>query len=127
MQAVLLVGLGGFIGSILRYGLGRVPVAVNYPIITMCINILGALVIGFISEIAKEEAIINPTALLFLQTGVCGGFTTFSTFSLETASLLQSGKYLHGFSYAVLSVILCLIGVWTGAFLASLTKVKLGL
>lgn len=88
------VGLGGAAGSICRYLLGLLPLkpASGFPAITMCINIAGAFALGLIGALAGKYAKLNPQLLLFLRVGVCGGFPTFSTFSVETAGLLQSGK-----------------------------------
>lgn len=124
MESVLFVGLGGMLGSILRYGLGRIPIAVDYPMTTMLINFLGCFVIGFFSEFAKHRPGISPNAVLFIQTGLCGGFTTFSTFSLETIALFQSGKHLIGLSYVALSVLLCLAGTLLGICAARLLKLN---
>ncbi len=123
MQAILLVGIGGFIGSVGRYGLGKLPITTEYPLMTMLINLLGALVIGFVSELTKNKT--SPNVSLFITTGLCGGFTTFSTFSLETFTLLKNGKHLIGISYATSSVIVCFIGVWLGFLLAGLARTKL--
>lgn len=125
MQSVLFVGLGGMIGSVLRYALGRIPVAVEYPMMTMLINFLGCFVIGFFSEFVKNRPGIPQNAVLFVQTGLCGGFTTFSTFSLETIALFQNGKHLTGASYVALSVLLCLAGTLLGVCAARLLKLKL--
>ncbi len=125
MQPILLVGLGGFIGSVLRYGLGRIPITIEFPLMTIIINFIGSFIIGMVFEFAKNKNRINPNAVLFLQTGFCGGFTTFSTFSLETVVLLQNNKYLTGSFYAVLSVILCLAGTILGMLLARTIRVKL--
>ena len=99
MVAVLCVGLGGFIGSVGRYLLGLVPVEGDFPLMTFTVNFAGAVLIG---------------AVLFLKTGVCGGFTTFSAFSLETLALLERGKYATGALYACGSVLACLAGVVIG-------------
>jgi CrcB protein len=126
MRAFLLVGLGGFIGSILRYGIGRVPISESYPVATFLINLVGAFIVGFVSEITKEKATPESTAYLFTQTGLCGGFTTFSTFSLETIELFRNERYLVASSYAVLSVACCLAGVCLGILLAKLICARAG-
>lgn len=113
----LLVGLGGGLGAIARYLMGLIPVPVDFPAMTLLINVLGAAVIGGVSALAGALP-LDPRAVLFLKTGVCGGFTTFSTFSLETVGLLEEGRYLAGGGYALLSVALCLAGVVLGRALA---------
>lgn len=125
MQSILIVGLGGFLGSVLRYGLSSIPIPVDFPLMTMVINFLGSFVIGLIVEMGKDEAAISYNTILFLQIGLCGGFTTFSTFSIETVSLLQNNKYLIASSYVMLSVVLCLFGTILGIFLARIIKAKL--
>ena len=117
MTNCLWVALGGGLGATGRYLLSLVPVAVNFPVLTLLTNFLGAVVIGGLS-VFIDRGSLSPSASLLLKTGVCGGFTTFSTFSLETVSLLESGRLLAGGLYAVASVILCLAGVLVGRFLA---------
>ena len=99
------VGLGGAAGSICRYLLGLLPLkpVSGFPAITLCINIAGAFALGLIGALAGKYAKLNPQMLLFLRVGVCGGFTTFSTFSVETAGLLQSGLAML---YTALSLLL---------------------
>ena len=108
MVAVLCVGLGGFIGSVGRYLLGLVPVEGDFPLMTFAVNFAGAVLIGAVFEAATEGSGLPDNAVLFLKTGVCGGFTTFSAFSLER------GKYATGALYACGSVLACLAGVVIG-------------
>ena len=82
-------------------------------------NLLGAVFIGFIAGLAGRGR-LNPSAALFWKTGVCGGFTTFSTFSLESLTLLERGKWLLGGSYMLLSMALCLLGAALGQRLSRL-------
>ena len=117
MTNCLWVALGGGLGATGRYLLSLVPVAVDFPVLTLLTNFLGAVVIGGLS-VFIDRGSLSPSASLLLKTGVCGGFTTFSTFSLETVSLLESRRLLAGGLYAVASVILCLAGVLVGRFLA---------
>ena len=114
MVAVLCVGLGGFIGSVGRYLLGLVPVEGDFPLMTFAVNFAGAVLIGAVFEAATEGSGLPDNAVLFLKTGVCGGFTTFSAFSLETLALLARGKYATGALYACGSVLACLAGVVIG-------------
>ena len=117
MVAVLCVGLGGFIGSVGRYLLGLVPVEGDFPLMTFAVNFAGAVLIGAVFEAATEGSSLPDNAVLFLKTGVCGGFTTFSTFSLETVTLLSNGKSGLAAAYVALSVVLCLLGVVLGQWL----------
>ncbi|MDP4109661.1 MAG: fluoride efflux transporter CrcB [Bacillota bacterium] len=111
----IFVGLGGFIGSVSRYliGSGMSAAAVNFPLPTLLINFTGAVLIGAVTEYSAKIP-INANLLRFLTVGICGGFTTFSTFSLETVNLFEKGKPLLGFSYAALSFFLCFLGIVIG-------------
>lgn len=115
------VGLGGLVGSVLRYLVSLLPLrhASGFPLVTLGINVLGAFVLGLIMALAGRNAAIDPRTLLFLKVGVCGGFTTFSTFALEAHSLIGSGKPMAALLYALLSVVLSVLAVF---FAASLVK-----
>ena len=108
------VGLGGLVGSVLRYLVSLVPLrhASGFPLVTLGINVLGAFVLGLIMALAGKNAAIDPRALLFLKVGVCGGFTTFSTFALEAHSLIGAGKPMAALLYALLSVVLSVLAVF---------------
>ena len=99
----------------LRYLIGLVPVGASngFPVKTLLINILGAFVIGVLAVLGEKHS-LPPLLVLTLKTGVCGGFTTFSTFSLESFTLLERGKWLLCGGYMFLSVALCLLGVALG-------------
>lgn len=118
----LAVGAGGFVGAVLRYLAGLIPQLQRgaFPVATLLINVAGAILIGAVAESAKSVPGINPSLLLFLKVGVCGGFTTFSTFSLEGLGLLESGRTGLFALYALLSVGLCLAGVLLGKTLVTL-------
>lgn len=109
----LLVGIGGMLGTICRYLVGLLPIKMQsgFPIITLAINLIGAFCIGLIVAFSEKSSGINPQLVLFLKVGICAGFTTFSTFSLEAMQLLQNGKFVVGLSYMVLSVALCVSAV----------------
>ncbi len=110
MLNVIVVGLGGFVGAICRYLIGLIQVneVTTFPIKTFLINVIGCIVIGIITVAATKNSSINPQLVLFLKVGVCGGFTTFSTFALETADMIKAGNPLMAFIYVLGSV---LIGV----------------
>lgn len=117
MLECLFVGLGGFIGSVARYliGLLAVETASGFPVKTFCINLLGSFILGIVSESALRDPGISRNLVLFLQIGVCGGFTTFSTFSSEALKLFAGGRQGVALSYMVLSVVLglvCCYGGW---------------
>lgn len=118
MLSILCVGAGGFIGAVARYLLGLIPYEGDFPLITFVVNFIGAVAIGVIVEIANSWTALPANALLFLKTGLCGGFTTFSTFSLETLTLFEEGKYGTGALYASGSVVACILGVIAGKMLA---------
>ena len=101
----LAVGVGGFVGSVARYLAGKIPVPnpAAFPINTLLINIAGSFVIGCLAALASRNAPIHPRLMLFLKVGICGGFTTFSTFSLETSELIRSGAYTAAVLYVLLS------------------------
>lgn len=108
------VGLGGLVGSVLRYLFSLVPLrhASGFPLVTLVINVLGAFALGLVMAAVGKRAAFDPRALLFLKVGVCGGFTTFSTFALEAQSLMNLGKPYMALLYALLSVALCVLAVF---------------
>ena len=114
---VLYVALGGAAGSALRYVLTYFiqsrQVSV-FPTATLLINVEGSILLGLIMRVSADSAAMNAEVRLLLTTGFCGGFTTFSTFSYETARLYQDGDYQRAALYAVLSLALCIVGVFVG-------------
>ena len=112
-MSFLFVAIGGAIGAMLRYAISLVPVKTTFPILTLITNVAGAFVIGAIVALAAKHN-MSDNVMLLLKTGLCGGFTTFSTFSLETFNLCKNGKTGMGILYAVLSLILCVIAVAGG-------------
>ncbi|HEV3224180.1 MAG TPA: fluoride efflux transporter CrcB [Puia sp.] len=118
MRALLFVGIGGGIGSILRYAIslfiGRhVPIA--FPLGTLLVNISGCFLIGVIYSIASKYVGFHPEWRLFLITGICGGYTTFSTFSYDGLILLKQGSNFYFMLYVLGSVILGLLATFAGA------------
>lgn len=116
----LFVALGGAIGAMGRYTISLIPIKTEFPILTLTTNIIGAVMIGFIVGIAAGRDNVSTNTVLFWKTGICGGFTTFSTFSLEAITLLENKSFLSGGIYIVLSMIGCIIGVWSGRKLSTL-------
>ena len=110
---LLAVGLGGAIGAVCRYLLGQVipKLGSGFPLGTFAVNLIGCFAIGLIVGIAGRHGNLDPRLVLFLQTGVCGGFTTFSTFSLESLTLIEEGKIAIGILYITLSVLLGLFAL----------------
>jgi len=124
MIAYLWVALGGAVGSVTRFWLNgliseRFP---TFPLGTLVINFTGSFLIGFLGAITTPEA-ASPnrlTIVQFLMVGVCGGYTTFSSFSLQTLNLVRDGEWLYAGGNVLLSVILCLIAVWLGWMLGAI-------
>lgn len=108
------VALGGALGAMGRYSISLIPIKTAFPYLTLITNFIGAILIGFIVGIVDERSEVSPNTVLFWKTGVCGGFTTFSTFSLESYELFQNKAYFEGGLYIVLSVVLCIIGIICG-------------
>lgn len=117
MPGFLCVGAGGALGAMLRYAISLLPCKGTFPVLTLATNVLGALAIGYIAGAAARRG-VSPGMVLFLKTGVCGGFTTFSTFSLETYDLLSAGHHGVAVAYMAISVLLCLAGIAAGMFMA---------
>lgn len=108
----LLIGLGGALGSILRYGTGMVIGNRVFPLATFIINITGSFVIGLVIAYSLKNEWFSQHWKLFLATGICGGFTTFSTFSLENIELLQQGKWSLFALYSIGSLALGILSAW---------------
>ncbi len=124
--AYLWVALGGAIGSVSRYwlsGLIASRFGESFPWGTLTINVTGSFVIGIISAIASAEGKMDSQsrafAVQFLMYGICGGYTTFSSFSLATLKHLQERQWLYAGGNIVLSVVLCMIAVWLGYLLGA--------
>ncbi len=114
IKNLLLVGLGGGIGSMLRFGTALLINNKLFPYATFAVNIIGSFIIGIVFALTLKEVALSHNWKLFLSAGICGGFTTFSAFSLENMGLLQSGKYGLAITYIGLSVILGIIATFLG-------------
>lgn len=124
MVKILLVGAGGFIGSILRYVLsGYVQHwsrSAEFPFGTMTVNLIGCLIIGFGSQLADMRGAFGPEVRVFIFIGLLGGFTTFSSFGNETMNLVRAGENLAAFLNVAVHLVLGLGSVWLGRVLAHL-------
>lgn len=114
MLNCLAVGAGGFIGAVLRYLIGLIPLKTEFPLKTLVINLIGCFVIGIIAELAQNRLADNARLILFLKVGICGGFTTFSSFALETDELINNSRYASAGLYAAASVIFGIAAVYLG-------------
>jgi CrcB protein len=118
MQAVLLVGAGGAIGAMARYGMsvliGRFW-PMSFPLATLLVNVVGSTCMGLlIGLLVRTLPVAGPEIRLFVAVGVLGGFTTFSSFSLDTISLIERGELAQAVLYVGLSVVICLAGLYCG-------------
>jgi CrcB protein len=125
MGAWVAVAVGGALGSMARFWLAGAMTTLTgprFPWGTLLINVLGSFVIGLVGGITLTPARVDmhPDIRIFLMTGVCGGFTTFSAFSLQTLELLQTGDVVPAFGYAIGSVILCVVATYCGWLLGRL-------
>lgn len=121
-RSLLLVGLGGFLGSLLRFVIGlsaqRLVGTSSFPLGTLCVNLVGCLAIGLVSGLLEAREPVWLPLRLFVVVGVLGGFTTFSAFGYETFALLKEGQALRAAASAALQVGLGILLVWGGHALA---------
>jgi CrcB protein len=116
IKILLIIGTGGFIGSIARYAIGLLGLKIfqgTFPLGTFAANMIGCLLVGIIFGLFEKD-LLSSNWRFFLATGFCGGFTTFSTFSLENIQMLRSGEYVSFFLYAGLSILLGLFLTFLG-------------
>ncbi|WP_282125400.1 fluoride efflux transporter CrcB [Marinifilum flexuosum] len=117
LRTLLLIGMGGFLGSISRFlvgqGLHRIFDTV-FPIGTMTVNIIGSFIIGVVYSLAERDNLISPEIRMFLAVGFCGGFTTFSSFAFDKLNLLKDSGFLYLSMYVGGSVFLGLLAVYLG-------------
>lgn len=108
MSTVLVVALGSGVGGALRYlaGLFLQRPGVTFPVATLAINILGSFALGLVLRMGLDPSTMSASTRAFLTAGVCGGFTTFSTFSAESLALLEQGSWGRGLAYMAGSVVL---------------------
>jgi CrcB protein len=114
LKSILIVGLGGMIGSMARYIFALAIKPTSFPYATFTVNILGSFVIGLVMGYALKTDSFNNNGKLFLATGICGGFTTFSAFSLECIELLKQHRYSVMLTYILISIVLGLAATFAG-------------
>lgn len=118
MKSILLVALGGALGSVARFKLSGLVlhqvIGWKFPLGTFTVNVVGCFVIGILAGLAVNEDYFSPELRVFLFTGIIGGFTTFSAFGLETFYLLRRDELAIAGSYVLLSLICGLLALWIG-------------
>ena len=124
MQNYLWVMIGSALGGGARYwcsGFAATRIGETFPWGTLMVNVIGSFVIGFFATLTGPDGrfLVGTTARQFVMMGICGGYTTFSSFSLQTLNLLNDGEWLYAGTNIGLSVVMCLIGVWAGYLLAT--------
>jgi CrcB protein len=123
LKNLLIIGSGGFIGSIARYLVSQLNLTVSFhsiPVGTLAVNVIGSFLIGFLTGIAEKSMLLSPEWRLFLMVGLCGGFTTFSTFTGENLMLTHNGQLLTVLLYTGLSIFLGFLAVYLGYVLTNL-------
>jgi CrcB protein len=123
MLSYMWVAIGGALGTTARYWLSGVvarSVGETFPWGTLVINVTGSFIIGFFGALTGPDGrvFVGSTARQFVMVGMCGGYTTFSSFSLQTLNLMNDGEWLQAGANIGLSVLLCMIAVWAGVVLA---------
>ena len=117
VKTILLVGIGGFVGSVARYFVSKLNLSIDIlsiPIGTLTVNIVGSYVIGLLTGISEKSELLTPDLRLLLMVGICGGFTTFSSFTNENLMLMQNGQIFSLLMYTGLSVMLGFVAVYLG-------------
>ena len=118
MTNILLVGFGGFIGSVLRYlASGYVQQStksIDFPYGTLVVNVIGCFVIGFLAQLAEDRGVFTSESRLFVFVGILGGFTTFSSFGNETLNLARDSQMMNALANVGANVALGLFAVWLG-------------
>ena len=123
IKNLLLIGLGGFVGSIARYMISKLNLYVDFfaiPVGTLTVNVLGSFIIGFLTGVAEKSPILTVELRMLLMVGLCGGFSTFSSFTNENLMLLHNGQFLSVFLYTGLSVFLGFAAVYLGYIITNL-------
>jgi len=126
VERILLVALGGAMGSVMRYvtsTLAALWFGVEFPYGTLIVNLSGAFVIGLVQEVGKDALLIPDSVRIFLTTGMMGGLTTYSTFSYETVRLMEAGAWHQAWINIIITTAICLclcfLGIASGRFLLS--------
>lgn len=120
MKNLILVFIGGGLGSTLRFLLNSIPILNihKYPLTTSFSNIIGCLILGLLMGHLVKSNQIESTSSILIGTGFCGGLTTFSTFTYENIEMLKNGSFIESISYTTLTIVLCFISMYLGLQLA---------
>lgn len=118
MINILLVGAGGFIGSVLRYLVSgwvqQASRSVDFPFGTLAVNVIGCFIIGILAQLAESRGVFTSESRLFVFTGLLGGFTTFSSFGNETLNLARDSQLMNAFANVGANLVIGLFAVWLG-------------
>jgi CrcB protein len=124
MQKLLVIGVGGFIGALLRYGIGTSVQTMfkqsSFPLGTLAVNLLGCFIIGIVTYFVESRGVLSIETRSFILVGLLGAFTTFSSFGMETINLLNEGKILQTLTNIILHLLLGLGAVWLGRYLSQM-------
>jgi CrcB protein len=123
MRNIVIIGAGGFIGSIARFYVSKLNLWISFlslPTGTLLINILGSFILGFLIGVSEKSSIISTELRLFLMVGFCGGFTTFSTFAGESLVMVHNGQFITVLLYTGLSISLGFAAVFFGYAITNL-------
>ena len=125
MLTYLWLGIGGGLGTIARFAVNGIVsrhFGETFPLGTLVINVSGSFLIGAFATLTSPDGrwLVGPAFRTFFMVGICGGYTTFSSFSLQTLTLAQNGEWFRAGANAVLSFTLCLLAVWLGHLLGAI-------
>lgn len=123
LKNLLIIGSGGFVGSIARYLVSQLNLSISFhsiPVGTLTVNIIGCFLIGLLTGVADKSMILTTEWRLFLMVGLCGGFTTFSAFANENLMLMHNGQVLAVLLYTALSIFLGFLAVYLGYVMTNL-------
>lgn len=122
-KILLIIGSGSFLGGVLRYLISyyiQEKFFTSFPIGTLAVNITGCLLIGIIFGLSDSRNLFSYEMRVFLSIGLCGGFTTFSTFSNETIALLRDGEFFYAITYISVSLFICLLSTYLGIIITKI-------
>jgi len=123
MLNYILVSTGAAIGGALRYGISSYiqrHISVIFPYGTLVVNVIGCFILGIVMFYLNDKELIGSEFRLFLAVGLCGGFTTFSTFSFETLNLFRDSEYMLVFYNVALNIVLCFLGIYLAYLISKL-------